>query len=145
MPKLRIPIGSDGPILDLSLWVVRAAAHAMIAAGGSLPPALTARALIDTGSDITAIHPLLLKAISPVPVENIEVHRPGMDGGFSTAALHNVRVAFAAPGPRVKWFEITAVGVVPASPGILALIGRDLLGHCRFLYDGFKAEILLDY
>jgi len=145
MPKIHLTIGRDGPVMDLSVWMGRPIAHAMVAAGRPLPPTQTVRALIDTGSDLTAIHPLLLHPLSPVALGNVEVYRPGMDGGFYPATLHSVRVAFAGPGTGVKWVELMAVGLVPASPGVLAIIGRDLLGHCRFLYDGFKAEILLAY
>ncbi len=119
MPKLRIPLASEGPIVGLSVWVDRLTAHAMVAKGLSLPAARTIRALIDTGSDITAIHPAVLRSYSPDAGDPIEVNRPGLEGGSYTAPLHDIRVAFAGPGPRAKWVEITAVGVVPASPGIL--------------------------
>ena len=145
MPKLRIPIGAEGPIMELSVWVDRITAHAMIANGLSLPRALNLRALIDTGSDITAIHPLVTQSFSPAVGDRVEVSRPGLDGGPYTAPLHDIRVAFSGPGLRVRWIGITAVGLVPASPGVLAIIGRDLLARCRFLYDGPKAEILLAY
>ena len=145
MPKIQVPIANDGPILELSVWTSRAIAHAMVAGGRPVPAARTMRALLDTGSDLTVIHPLLLQPLSPVSLGSVEVSRPGMDGGFYCATLHKVRVAFAGPGPGVKWIEVKAVGLVPATPGVLAIIGRDLLAHCRFLYDGFKAEITLAY
>ena len=33
MPRIRVPIGVDGPVIDLGLWIGRAAAHALIAQG----------------------------------------------------------------------------------------------------------------
>ena len=36
-----------------------------------------------------------------------------------------------------------AVTVVPADPSVLALVGRDMLAHCQFVYDGLKGELLL--
>jgi len=43
------------------------------------------------------------------------------------------------------WIEVEAVAVVPADPAILALIGRDMLAHCQFVYDGPNGELLLVY
>ena len=45
--------------------------------------------------------------------------------------------------PRGSWVEIESAAVVPADPSVLALIGRDMLSHCQFVYDGLKGELLL--
>lgn len=42
-----------------------------------------------------------------------------------------------------SWVGIESAAVVPADPGVLALIGRDMLAHCQFVYDGLKGELLL--
>jgi hypothetical protein len=39
--------------------------------------------------------------------------------------------------------EVEAAAVVPADPGILALIGRGMLAHCQFIYNGPSSELLL--
>ena len=31
----------------------------------------------------------------------------------------------------------------PPTPSVLALIGRNMLAHCQFIYDGLKGELLL--
>jgi hypothetical protein len=48
----------------------------------------------------------------------------------------------ASPG-RVAWFDVEAAAVVPADPQLIALIGRDMLAHCRFVYDGPNGEFTL--
>ncbi len=40
-------------------------------------------------------------------------------------------------------FEVDAAAVVPADPGVLGLVGRDMLAHCQFFYDGPKQELVL--
>jgi hypothetical protein len=60
--------------------------------------------------------------------------------------LHDVRLASAGvptPSAGAAWVAIEAVAVTPEDPGLLALIGRDRLAHCQFLYDGWKGEVLL--
>ena len=67
MPVIRVPIGSDGPVIDLDIWIGRAAAHALVAQGRAVPTPQTIRALIDTGADRTAIHPSALGLINSPP------------------------------------------------------------------------------
>jgi hypothetical protein len=49
-----------------------------------------------------------------------------------------------APDPP-KWRIILAVGLDVVSPGVTVLIGRDLLGSCRFTYDGRKRRFMMSY
>ena len=48
------------------------------------------------------------------------------------------------PPTRTTRAEIEAA-VVPASPNVLALIGRDRLARCQFVYDGLNCDLLLVY
>jgi hypothetical protein len=146
MPLLRVPIGPDGPVIDLGIWVARALAHAMVAQGQVVPPPQTVRALIDTGADRTAIHPNALALIGSPPSGTTLVRRPGPTTAARRVNLHDVRLAFggAVVSPtRGSWVEIEAAAVVPADPSVLALVGRDMLAHCQFVYDGLKGELLL--
>jgi hypothetical protein len=148
MPQIRVPIGVDGPVVELGLWIGRVAAHALVSQRRPVPPAQTIRALIDTGADRTAIHPDALALIDSPPAGTIKVRRLGSSSAFRRVNLHDVRLAFAgvqARPTRTVWVEVEAAAVVSADPGILALIGRDMLVSCRFLYDGPKGELLLEY
>lgn len=48
MPRIRVPIGVDGPLIELGFWIGRAAAHALIEQGQGVGSPQTLRALIDT-------------------------------------------------------------------------------------------------
>ena len=146
MPRIRVPIGSDGPIIDLKIWAARAAAHSLVAQGAAVPSPQIIRALIDTGADRTAIHPNALALVSSSPGGTILVRRPGSGVSGRRVNLHDLRLAFggALVSPmRRPWVAIEAVAVAPADPGILALIGREMLAHCRFVYDGLKGVLAL--
>jgi hypothetical protein len=150
MPVIRVTIGSDGPVVDPGLWTGRVVAQALIARGRPVPPPQTVRALIDTGADRTAIHPIALGSIQSPPSGTARVRRPGGASAFRRVDLHDVRLTIAgAPMPSIPaaWAEIeaVAVAVAPANPSILALIGRDMLAHCQFFYDGWRGELLLVY
>jgi hypothetical protein len=146
MPVIRAPIGADGPVIEVGIWVGREAAHGLIAQGVPVLPSQTIRALIDTGADRTAIYPNALKAIGSPPVGSILVRRAGIVAPFPAVKLHDVRLAIAGiprRPARPTWVELSVAAIVPADPHILALIGRDLLAACQFLYDGPKGELLL--
>jgi hypothetical protein len=148
MALIRVPIGADGPVIDLGIWVGRAAAHGLIARGQAIPPSQTIRALIDTGADRTAIHPHALAPIASPPSGTIRIRRPGSATTSRRVNLHDVRLAFggvSTPQARSAWVEIEAAAVFPADPNVLALIGRDMLAHCQFRYDGLKGELILTY
>ena len=67
MAFIRVPIGAEGPVIDLGIWLARALTHALVAQEQAAPPPQTIRALIDTGADRTAIHPNTLASIASPP------------------------------------------------------------------------------
>jgi predicted aspartyl protease len=148
MPLIRVPIGADRPVIDLGIWVGRAVAHVLVAQGQTVPPSQTIRALIDTGADRTAIHPYALASIGSLPSGTIRIRRPSSTTTSRRVNLYDVRLAFggvSASLVRSAWVEIEAAAVVPADPNILALIGRDMLAHCQFVYDGLNGDLVLVY
>ena len=146
MPRFRVPIGNDGPVIDLAIWIDRAMAHSLVALGLAVPPPHTVRELIDTSADRTAIHPAALAVISSFPAGTSPARRPRLTTAARRVNLHRVRLAFGggAVSPITgRWVEIESAAVIPADPAILALIGRDMLARCRFVYDGPKGELIL--
>jgi predicted aspartyl protease len=129
--------------MDLGVWAGPVVAGAIVVPGRAAPSPLTVRALIDTGADRTAIHPRVLTLVNSLPAGTIRLRRPGSSTAFKRVNLHDVRLAFggvgASPG-QVAWFNIEAAAVMPADPHLMALIGRDVLAHCRFVYDGPGSE-----
>jgi hypothetical protein len=145
MPHLRVPIGGDGPVIDLGVWIDRAEAHAMSAQGATIPPAQTIRALIDTGADISAVHPLVLSQLGVPATGTARIRRPSTSRSYQNVSLFDTRLGFGGASAGVVWVSLSTVGVVPSTPGVLAIVGRDMLRNCLFLYDGFRAELLLTY
>jgi hypothetical protein len=148
MARIRVPIGPDGPVIDLSIWVGRVVAHALVASGQAVPPAHTIRALIDTGADRSAVHPAALALIGSPAAGTIRVRRPGSTVASRWVNLHDLRLAFggvSTVSSRRAWVVIEATAVVPADPHVLALIGRDMLAHCKFVYNGKSGELVLEH
>lgn len=50
MPRLDLPIGVDGPIIDVRAWLGPELEEALRAAGQPVPPLVSVPGLLDTGA-----------------------------------------------------------------------------------------------
>ena len=82
MLHFSVMIGTDGPVIDLAValdepWRVR-----LLAQGSIVPSPMTVRALIDTGSDLSVIHPQVLHQLGARATGATRIRRPGKGAGF---------------------------------------------------------------
>jgi hypothetical protein len=147
MPHLDVPIGPNGPIIEVRLSVGPENAAKLAAAGLPIPRPISVPGLVDTGAEVTAIQ-LSLAEWMGVPVWSLLETRSSVLGHEARlAAVYRIQMTFGpleAPDPP-KWRTIGAVGVSVVSPGATVLIGRDLLATCRFTYDGRKSRLMISY
>ena len=54
MPRLEVPIGRDGPIIDVRIWIGTEDAKTLTAGGLEIPPPFSVPGLVDTGAQLTA-------------------------------------------------------------------------------------------
>jgi predicted aspartyl protease len=143
MPHSKVTIGSDGPAIDLAVSVGRTWAARLVAQGVSVPSPVTVRSLIDTGADISAVHPRILQQLGCRPTAAVRIRRPGMTRNFLVASLYDAEVAIDGTTRGSQWISMTVIGVAPSTPTVLALIGRDALVQCTFFYNGPRSELTL--
>ena len=114
-----------------------------------LRPPGAVNALIDTGASVTPFHPRLIDQFRPLRVGEVDFQQP--DGAVSSADIYQVRLCFEPilsdiHWPlKVRWFEVAAVAVAPATPGVDVLIGQDLLASLVLTWDGPRSRVLLMY
>jgi len=143
--SVRKLIDADGPTVDLSIGLGRTRFPQSKGPIGPPGGIRTVRALIDTGADITAVHPQLLADFEMGFLELVEIARPGQPGVGAMARLYDVRISIAGPGDGSAWIRTTVVAVQPASPSILAILGRDVLQLGTLFYDGPAGEFTLSF
>ncbi len=142
MPHFTVIIGSDGPVIDLA--IAGGPTWKQLAAPGALASApLIVRALIDPGADLSAVHPQILRQLGLGTSGRVRIRRPGQGAGFHLAGLTDVELAIGGVGPSVLWIPTRVIGVAPATPTVLALIGRDVLSHCTLFYNGPRGQLTL--
>jgi predicted aspartyl protease len=143
MPHITLMIGSDGPVIDVAVTVGQRLQQQFVAQGVAPPQPVTIRALIDTGSDLTAIHPQILQQFGVRSSGSVRIRRPGAGSGYRLAAISEVRLSIGGISPGASWIPTRVVGVAPSTPTVLALIGRDILELCTLFYNGPRGELTL--
>ncbi len=110
-----------------------------------MPPATTVRALIDTGSDLSVVHPQVLHQLRVEATGSIRIRRPGAVDGFRPASVSEVQLSIGGLSPGTQWVWAQVVSVAASTPTVFALIGRDVLEHCTLFYNGPRRELTLSY
>lgn len=143
MTSVVVPVGPDGPLLDIEIGLPASLSQAVLAAGRPVPPPAVVTALIDTGADVTTVEPAVLTpfaAAGLVPTRYLFVNAPAV-GGVAPVPEYEVGLSIGRlPGqPRSGW-TVRKLPVVERAfgPGLAfrALVGRDVLDRLAFLYDG---------
>ncbi len=146
MPHLNFATSPDGPALEVLIGADGDRATALHGRGAVIPRPERARALVDTGSDVTAIAPRVLQALGAVRFRSARTHTAA---GVVNVKLFKVSLSMSGPkgiaGPMFvrSTLVVTELGV--ALPNIEVLIGRDILAECLFLLDGPGAQFLLGF
>jgi hypothetical protein len=145
MAQLTFPLAADGWCVDVRVNRDSASLQTLLAAGQPLPPSIPAKALIDTGSDISAVASSILQRLA-VPAHS---HRTtqGIGGGLSVR-LFNVTLYILDAGQlHLPWLVQPDLVVMelPSALPVEVLIGQDVLLHYELLLDGPGRQLTLDF
>jgi hypothetical protein len=147
MPRLETPIGRDGPIVDVRLWISPEHEQGLKARGLQPPRPSSVPGLVDTGAQMTAIQRVLADGMGRPVHDWVGLRSSVLGAEQRDAPVYLMRMTFGpiqAPDPP-KFRIIRAVGVTVVSPGAVVSIGQDLLAMCRFTYDCRKRRLMMSY
>jgi hypothetical protein len=122
-----------------------AQAHQLRQAYRPVPPALDARALVDTGAEITCVDGLLIQHLG-LPLAQLALANIPALGGLRLGSHYHAGLVVVHPSdvslvvPNLVILEVPLAGL-----GYQALIGRDLLARCEFLYNGRRQRFAFRY
>jgi predicted aspartyl protease len=139
----------QGPILITDLGVSGTHREALEKAGQSIPAPVRCRFLIDTGADGTVVkHEFAEKAGLKLINDNHPLRGIGMD---TTGRSYIGRIIFGyesrvVPGAKHTMFVETQIMSANLEHELIdGLIGRDVLAHFLFTYDGKTGQIRMRY
>jgi hypothetical protein len=136
MPHVTQQISPGGPILDFLVGVSLPRAQALQRAGVALPSAVHIRGLIDTGASGTCVDPSCLEALGLAPTGQIPIHTPSTSGAPHLSDQYDISLVIVHPRLQLTLHALPVIASTLTPQGIQALIGRDVLTRCLFLYDG---------
>ena len=147
MPYLTRSCSSEGPIIEVEISASRAYRELAEKSGLKSPAATRVRALIDTGASFTCLDAAIFARLNLQPTGTIAVLTPSTGAIPQLLNQYDIDLRFAH-SPIQAGSTIENLPVVEAhlsAQGIEALIGRDILSRCLFVYDGVARTFSLAF
>jgi len=121
-----------GAALQVEISIPSTLATVLQQTQAPLPTPHVGLALIDTGASITAVEEAVLRGLGLTATSVIEVEVPG---GSAARSLYRCDISLpGTPIPTLPFNSVVGTGL--ARLGYSALIGRDVLQHFQFVYNG---------
>src|SRR2546421_592043 len=148
MPTLTGRLAPEGAIISVELGLDRSTLRLLRTSLHPIPSPVSARALVDTGAEVTCADSSLIQALS-VPVSgSVLANLPG-HGGYTVGFYYDLGFTIVHPSGNLRDnLVVRSMSVLELSLAVLGyqvLIGRDLLARCHFLYSGLRNRFRLSY
>lgn len=145
MAQLTFPIVTDELLVDVRINLAAPDLAVLRAANQPAPASVAARAILDTGSNVTGVAASIIQHFQLLTAARSTTH--GI-GGAPAVNLFRVSLSiFDAAQPHLPWFVQPDLLVMELPPGfpVDVLIGMDVLLGCRMLVDGPARQLTLDF
>lgn len=126
-----------GPVIEIMIAVGSAIEQALLAQGSPIPNPIRVLAMIDTGSTGTVVQRGLAAQLGLNPIGTTLISTPSSNA--VQCFKYNVRLLL----PNSIFFDGTAIDAPLLGQHIQCLIGRDVLAHCVFIYNGYANQFTL--
>lgn len=140
-------VSPAGPICAAIVGLSEAREDALTRAGQPHPPLVPIRALIDTGASCTCVDPSVLNALNLTPTGSVSVNTPSTGSVPHTADQFDVGFVIVPPdGPVLVLRTVPVIASdLLSQQGFHALVGRDILDQCLFIYNGKEGFFTLAF
>ncbi len=148
MPTLSGFLQPEGALVTVTIGLDGPEVQRLRQAGRWIPQAVILPALLDTGAECSCVDPRAVTALA-LPVANIALANVPALGGVAPTFQRQACLTIVHPSDDSR-LDLVAEGLLMAeiplnALGYYALVGRDVLGKCRFLYDGQRGRFRLEY
>lgn len=148
MTTLQGSLTPDGALVDVELGWGSAQAAKLRAARRPVPPPVALRAVLDTGAEVSCLDAAVVQALG-LPLHNVTfANAPGVSG-FTLALQRYASLVVLHPSQNAQFNLVVRDLIVVELPlntvGCQALLGRDVLACCDFLFSGRSGTFTLTY
>lgn len=144
MAYLTTTIGQAGPIIQVRVGISAVLRALLTSIGLSVPPAVQADLLVDTGAEGTAVDDTIIAALGLQPTGSANMRTPSTGAKPLIIPTFEIELTLPANNPKV-FPTLTVCGGHFLTMGYHGLIGRDVLAHCRMDYDGPRDFVTLSF
>jgi hypothetical protein len=148
MPVIKGPIQAEGALVDVELGWSASRVRQLRAALRPVPSPVRAKALLDTGAEMTCVDSPLIQMLG-LPFGGTVTANVPAHGGVQFLAIHDASLIIFHPSgnppDNLLVRDLSVLDLSLAALGYQVLIGRDVLAKCRFAYDGPKSRFRLAY
>lgn len=151
MNSFSLPLSAEGPLVDAEVGFGEHLVRSLRQAGRAIPEPVKMRALLDTGADVTCIdkHVLAPLVARGLPFTRFVYSNVPALGGLLPSLEYDVGLTIPHPtGQPRSSLRVRAIAIIEKPLGALgyqAVIGRDVLDRCLFIYDGPSKSFTLGY
>lgn len=148
MPTVRDSLAPEGALVDVRIGLSATQVRLLRTALRPIPAPIAARALLDTGAEMTGVDRTLVQALA-LPTRGSTLTNLPAHGGLTLSFIHDAALTIAHPtGSAGQDLVIRSLAVleIPLAPlGYEIVVGRDVLARCRLLYNGPRGRFRLAY
>lgn len=148
MPVVNGTIQFDGALVDVEIGWGASAIRSARQKKKPIPPACQVQAIIDTGAEITCVNSSVIQQLSIPAGAAIPVNVPATSGYSATIQYEASLWIIHPSGDHSQDLFLPDLIILELNLGPLgyqALIGRDVLSLCDFLYQGPAGQFQLTY
>ena len=135
----------QGPVLPIQVLVPTALEKLLRSQGQQVPPPVSGFALIDTGATKSAVDDQVIRSLKVAPIGKITTHTAG---GVVSQNLYPVRFHFPVNKWMIEFSSVIGVNLkayAVMGKNLIALVGRDVLSRCIFIYNGTAASFTVAF
>jgi hypothetical protein len=130
-------LSEPGAVVELLIGVNEARRRVLAKNNFPVPERIRVLAQVDTGSSFSAIDLGVLQRLDLRPIDTVRVRTPTPTDQPQAFEQYAVSIALASEEIEMFVESVEVIGCAfAADETIQAMLGRDMLAHCLFVYDG---------
>jgi hypothetical protein len=137
MPLIAGVITWDGAVVPVRVGVSENRRKRLASAGFPVPAEIPLLLQLDTGSHLTGFPTAVFRALQITPFDEIPISTPSTKPGEVCMAFqYDVSITLDAPDGTRVFPSVHAIASDDFSGPVNGILGRDVLDHCHFVFDG---------